>query len=77
MADGIYIAVGKALSQWERAEDGFAILFEILVESKSEAAIRAYGSITNSAGRREALRSEVDPEFGTGGLVGGLTVPSC
>ena len=67
-ADRIYIAVGKALSQWERAEEGFAMLFEILVESKSDAAIRAYGSITNSAGRREALRSAAEVTFEVRGI---------
>jgi hypothetical protein len=68
IADGIYLAVGKALSQWERAEEGFAILFEILIESRSVAAARAYGSITNSAGRREALRSAAEVTFETRGI---------
>jgi len=62
-ADPIYLAVGKALSQWERAEEGFAILFQILIETRSEAATRAYGSITNSAGRRQALRSAAEVTF--------------
>ena len=61
--DPLYRAVGKALSQWERAEEGFAELFRILIGSRSNAAVRAYGSITNSAGRREALRSAAEVVF--------------
>jgi len=62
-ADPIYLAVAKALSQWERAEEGFATLFQILIETRSEAAARAYRSITNSTGRRQALRSAAEVTF--------------
>ena len=62
-ADPIYLAVGRALSYWERAEQGFATLFQTLIESQSAAAARAYGSITNSAGRRQALRSAAEVTF--------------
>jgi hypothetical protein len=62
-ADPIYLAVGKALSHWERAEQGFAAVFQILIETRSGAAARAYGSITNSAGRRQALRSAAEVTY--------------
>ena len=45
--------VGSALNEWEILESALARIFGHLVESKSMAALRAYGTII--AGRREAL----------------------
>ncbi len=54
--DPIFLSVGRALSRWESVESVFARTFGLFVESDSSAAIRAYGAITSSSGRREALR---------------------
>jgi len=40
---GLFIGVGIALSEWENLEQNMADLFAWLVESKSQAAARAYG----------------------------------
>ena len=49
----LYEAVGRALSEWEYAEMTMAWLFAVLIESKSDAGVRAYG-IGSSLGRRDA-----------------------
>ena len=54
-ADTIYRAVGAALSQWEQLESTLSEIFATLVESKSQAARRAYGNIASSVGRIQAL----------------------
>jgi hypothetical protein len=61
--DAIYLAVGKALTQWESLENDFAQLFGLLVANRARggatrfAAQRAYGVIASAGGRREALEA--------------------
>lgn len=52
---GLYAAVGEALSEWELVEMLLGRLFGVLVESETRAAARAYGTIANVNGRRDAL----------------------
>jgi hypothetical protein len=59
----IYIAVGHALSNWERVESAAAALFAHFVESKSIAAQRAYGSITGARARQAALSEASETYF--------------
>jgi hypothetical protein len=54
--DSLHMAVGAALDEWENVESGLARIFGLLVESKSIAALRAYGTITSGPGRKEALK---------------------
>lgn len=53
--DDIHLAVGRALSRWERLEVNLAGLFATFVESQSIAAVRAYGTIASARGRLDAL----------------------
>lgn len=53
----IYHAVGIALTYWELVEEMYARLFAHLVESPSDAAKRAYGSIISASGRHDALEA--------------------
>lgn len=73
-ADKLYQAIGYTLSRWEEMEVAYSNLFAALVESKSGAALRAYGSIGSAHGRKQALidaasiyflhaREEMVPEF--------------
>jgi hypothetical protein len=51
--DALHVRVGSAINEWEILESALARIFAHMVESRSMAAVRAYGTIT--AGRREAL----------------------
>jgi hypothetical protein len=54
----IYLAVGSALAQWESIENSFVSLFCHFIEPRvSNAAARAYGAISSSQGRIEALEN--------------------
>jgi hypothetical protein len=61
----IFEAVGRALSEWEHAEMAMARLFGALIESESDAAALAYGTINGANGRREAI-SYASEEFFAG-----------
>lgn len=61
----IYRAVGAALSQWEQLESTISDIFAALVESKSQAASRAYGNIASSVGRIQALDCAAEIFFET------------
>lgn len=52
----IYLSVGRLLSKWETVETVMAHFFGLLVESDSQAAIRAYGLITSVAQRCNLLK---------------------
>lgn len=52
----IYEAVGRALSKWEHAESGNIKLFQLLCETKSFAACRAYGTLDSVFSRHLALK---------------------
>jgi hypothetical protein len=63
--DQLYRAVGYALSQWEGLEIALSGLFAVLVESKSQAATRAYGALASARARVEALASAAEVFFAT------------
>lgn len=52
----IHEAVGRALSAWEHAESGLIKLFQLLCETKSFAACRAYGTLDSVFSRHLALK---------------------
>jgi hypothetical protein len=52
----IHSAVGRALSEWEHMESALIKLFQLLCETTSFAACRAYGSMVSASGRAEALK---------------------
>jgi hypothetical protein len=54
--DSLHMAVGSALDEWENVESVLARIFGLLVQSRSVAALRAYGTITSASGRKEALK---------------------
>lgn len=54
--DVLYRSVVLTLSRWELVENFMARLFAILVSSPSQAAARAFGTVTSSSGRSEMLR---------------------
>jgi len=53
----LHEAVGNALNEWEQVESILAVIFGLLVESRSGAALRAYGTILAQKTRRDALES--------------------
>jgi hypothetical protein len=58
--DMIFSAVGQALTEWEQLENACAQLFAVLVSTSHKRAylapaIRAYGTITSAATRKEML----------------------
>jgi hypothetical protein len=59
----LFMAVGAALTSWEALEFIFASLFQTLVESKSPASHRVYGSIASARGRRDALEAAAEIFF--------------
>lgn len=61
----IYSAVGQALSQWEHMESGLTRLFQLLCESPSFAAARAYGTLESSYAKAGLLRAATDAFFGS------------
>lgn len=56
----VFLSVGRALSQWEIIESKMGFLFAHLVESESMAAQRAYGSISNTSGRKTAIENAAE-----------------
>jgi hypothetical protein len=53
----IYTAVGSALSRWEHLESGLTRLFQLLCETPSLAACRAYGTVESCYGKSQMLRA--------------------
>lgn len=51
----IYLSVGRVCSTWEIIETNLGFIFGKFAESHSSASQRAYGVISNTSGRREAL----------------------
>jgi len=63
----IHVAVGAALSEWEHMESGLARLFQLLCESPSLAAARAYGTLESSFAKMGMLRAASDVFFSNRG----------
>jgi hypothetical protein len=61
----IYTAVGRALSRWEHLESGLTRLFQILCETPSLAACRAYGTVESCSLKAQMLRSAATVFFDT------------
>jgi hypothetical protein len=61
----LYVAVGRALSQWEALEICLGELFMLLVESPSLAASRAYGALASVPARKSALELAGEEFFDT------------
>lgn len=59
----IYEAVGYALSIWEGLETVIAALFKVLVESKTNAASRAYGGVGSHTARLDLLKNAAEAFF--------------
>jgi hypothetical protein len=59
----LFEAVGRALSDWEYGEMAMAWLFGLLVESDSDAAVKAYGTIYGGPGRKDAFSFAVAEFF--------------
>lgn len=60
-AEEIFLEVGRCLSKWESCESLFAELFKYFIESKSNAARRAYGYII--VGRDEVIKGAAEEFF--------------
>ncbi|MBF4988870.1 hypothetical protein [Methylophilus sp. 14] len=56
----IFLSVGRVCSTWEITETNLSMVFAHLVESNSSAAQRAYGVISTTNGRREALEKAAE-----------------
>lgn len=54
--DPIHQAVGRALSTWEHAQSAWAKAFQLFCETKSLAAVRAFGTVESVASKNYALR---------------------
>lgn len=65
--DDIYLAVGKALSEWESVEEALTFLFMVFTECDQantfRAVQRAFGSIEFNSGRRRALNAAAEIYF--------------
>jgi len=59
----IHEAVGQALSTWEHAESTLIKLFQLLCETKSLAACRAYGTLESVFARHLALKYAAEEFF--------------
>jgi hypothetical protein len=59
----IHEAVGRALSNWEHAESALIKLFQLLCETKSLAACRAYGTLESVFARHLALKYAAEEFF--------------
>jgi len=59
----IHEAVGRALSMWEHAESAFIKLFQLLCETESLAAPRAYGTLESTFARQLALKYAAEEFF--------------
>jgi hypothetical protein len=53
----IWAAVGAALSRWEHLESGLTRLFQLLCETPSLAACRAYGTVESCYSKAQMLRA--------------------
>jgi len=62
--DAIYLAVGFSLSRWEHMEMGLIRLFQLLCETPSFAACRAYGTLESSFAKVGMLRASANAFFG-------------
>lgn len=51
----IFLSVGRVCSTWELIETNLGFIFGQLVESHSSASQRAYGVISNTSGKKDAL----------------------
>jgi hypothetical protein len=58
-----FAAVGDALSSWEMFEFVLSWLFMHMVEARTQAMERAYGSISAAGGRKTALKAAADAYF--------------
>jgi hypothetical protein len=61
--DPLYLAIGRALSEWEELETALSGLFAVLVESRSSAAVRAYGIVASAQGRYDLLCNAAEVFF--------------
>src|SRR5882724_13442258 len=61
--ESLHAAVGSALTSWEKLEIFLAHLFDALVEAKSGAAFRAYGTIQGVEARRRAIEAAASSFF--------------
>jgi hypothetical protein len=59
----IYSAVGQALSEWEFVESALIKLFQLLCETDSFAACRAYGTIMGPKSRADAIDAAAEVFF--------------
>jgi hypothetical protein len=59
----IHEAVGRALSMWEHAESALIKLFQLLCETESLAAPRAYGTLQSTFARESALEYAAEEFF--------------
>jgi hypothetical protein len=64
-ASSIYHAVGLALSQWEGVEGALAQLYMNIINSKSRAAVVAYGTIASGSGRVGMIMAAAEIESST------------
>lgn len=65
--DPVYVAVGRALSQWEKLEQRLATLFVVVArasDSSDSAVRRAYGAVENGTLRRRAIMAAAEVHFG-------------
>jgi hypothetical protein len=63
--DAIYTSVGIALSRWEHLESGLTRLFQLLCETPSFAACRAYGTVESCFSKSQMLRAAAVVFFDT------------
>jgi hypothetical protein len=63
-AKQIFEAVGFAITFWEIAEQELATIYQLLLETSSHAAARAYGAIESNSGRRKVIEAAAEPFFG-------------
>jgi hypothetical protein len=62
--DAVYVAVGRALSEWENLEGVLAHWFQGMLSSKSIAPFRAYGAIIGFQARANMLIAAAEVYFG-------------
>ena len=59
----LHIAVGRALSRWEHMESAFIKLFQLMCETPTLGACKAYSTIISATGRSGALRAAASVFF--------------
>lgn len=59
-ADPLHLSVGRLLHTWEIAEQSLAVLFMVLTESRSGAAIRAFGAVIGSGTRCDMIDAAIE-----------------